>query len=102
MYQVCCIACIQYLIYLFIIHFYLLFNIGIIAPIDETTLLLHKYGALSFWDYATAGPYLDVNMTNKENPMLSKDAVFISPHKYLAGPGSPGMLTEIVMCKTRQ
>ena len=65
---------------------------GIIAPIDEITLLLHKYGALSFWDYATAGPYLDINMTNKDNPMLSKDAVFISPHKYLAGPGTPGIL----------
>ncbi len=58
---------------------------GIIAPINKTTLLLHKYNALSFWDYATAGPYLNVNMTNKQNPMLSKDAVFISTHKYLAG-----------------
>eukprot|EP01083_Nonionella_stella_P087241 242609_1 len=65
---------------------------GIIAPVDECTELLHKYGALSFWDYATAGPYLDVNMTNKSNPMLSKDAVFISTHKYLAGPGAPGIL----------
>ena len=68
---------------------------GIIAPIDETTLLLHKYGALSFWDYATAGPYLDINMTNKDNPMLSKDAVFISTHKYLAGPGAPGMFINV-------
>eukprot|EP01083_Nonionella_stella_P181531 650599_1 len=51
---------------------------GIIAPIEETTALLHKYGAFSFWDYATAAPYLDVNMSNK-------DAVFISTHKYLAG-----------------
>eukprot|EP01083_Nonionella_stella_P181530 650598_1 len=58
---------------------------GIIAPIEETTALLHKYGAFSFWDYATAAPYLDVNMSNK-------DAVFISTHKYLAGPGAPGIL----------
>eukprot|EP01083_Nonionella_stella_P149393 474429_1 len=65
---------------------------GIIAPIEETTALLHKYGAFSFWDYATAGPYMDVCMTNKDNPLLSKDAVFISTHKYLAGPGAPGIL----------
>ena len=64
---------------------------GIIADTDKITNLLHKYGALSFWDYATAAPYLDINMTNKQNQLLSKDAVFISTHKYLGGPGSPGM-----------
>eukprot|EP01084_Bolivina_argentea_P169111 293184_1 len=65
---------------------------GIIAPVDECTLLLKRYNCLSFWDYATAGPYMNVNMTNKQNHMLSKDAIFISPHKYLGGPGSPGIL----------
>eukprot|EP01084_Bolivina_argentea_P271098 461161_1 len=65
---------------------------GIIAPIDETTELLHRYDALSFWDYATAGPYLDINMSNKEHPELSKDAVFLSTHKFLGGPNSPGVL----------
>ena len=65
---------------------------GILASVDETTLLLHKYGALSFWDYATAGPYIHVNMTNQQNPLLSKDAIFLSAHKYLGGPGSPGIL----------
>jgi selenocysteine lyase/cysteine desulfurase len=65
---------------------------GILADVDAVTALMHKYGALCFWDYATAGPYVDVNMTNKQNPMLSKDAVFISPHKYLGGPGCPGLL----------
>ena len=73
---------------------------GIINPIDETTELLHKYDALSFWDYDIAGSYLDINMTNTNNPMLSKDAVFISPHKFLAGPGSPGLsishLTKLI------
>ena len=68
---------------------------GILASIDETTLLLHRYGALSFWDYATAAPYIHINMTNKQNPLLSKDAVFISTHKYLGGPGSPGMYIYI-------
>eukprot|EP01084_Bolivina_argentea_P169113 293188_1 len=58
---------------------------GIINPIDKTTKLLHRYNALSFWDYATGGPYMDINMNNK-------DAIFLSPHKYIGGPGSCGIL----------
>ncbi|XP_066027051.1 probable cysteine desulfurase isoform X1 [Pocillopora verrucosa] len=52
--------------------------------------LCHKYGALSFWDYASAGPYLKIDM----NPTLTgyKDAVFLSPHKFVGGPGTPGLL----------
>ena len=45
--------------------------------------------------HSIKGPYLDINMTNKDNPMLSKDAVFISTHKYLAGPGAPGTVINI-------
>ena len=75
---------------------------GIIGPIDEATLLLHQYGALAFWDYATGGPYLDINMTNAENPMLSKDAVFISTHKMLGGPGCPGMFMLLQCTHTKR
>ena len=71
---------------------------GIINPINEITELLHKYKALSFWDYDIAGCYIDINMTNTNNPSLSKDAVFISPHKFLAGPGSPGICHLIYQC----
>lgn len=39
---------------------------GIISDVDKITILLHKYGFLSFWDYATGGAYLDLNM----NPFL--------------------------------
>ena len=65
---------------------------GILNPVDQITELLHKYKALSFWDYDVAGCYVEINMTNTNNPMLSKDAVFISPHKFLGGPGSPGIV----------
>src|SRR6266542_2055348 len=47
--------------------------------------LLHRYDALSFWDYAAAAPYVEVSMTGK-------DALFISPHKFVGGPGTPGVL----------
>lgn len=63
---------------------------GIIAPIDEITGLLHQYGALSFWDYAAGAPYMKIDM-NAGNG-LHKDAIFISPHKFIGGTGTPGLL----------
>lgn len=52
--------------------------------------LLHKYDALSFWDYASAAPYALMDM----NPTRTgyKDAMFFSGHKFIGGPGSPGVL----------
>ncbi|HEX6595526.1 MAG TPA: aminotransferase class V-fold PLP-dependent enzyme, partial [Acidimicrobiales bacterium] len=50
-------------------------------------------GALSFWDFAAAGPYVDVDMGSPGDGGLSyKDAVFLSPHKFVGGPGTPGVL----------
>jgi len=63
---------------------------GIISPIDEITALLHRYGALSFWDYAAGAPYLKIDM-NAGNGSY-KDAIFISTHKFIGGPCSPGIL----------
>ena len=69
---------------------------GILTDVEAVATLLHRHGALSFWDYAAAGPYLDIKM-NPEGPgedghLAYKDAVFISPHKFIGGPGSPGIL----------
>ena len=63
---------------------------GIVSDTDTITRLVHKYGGLAFWDFATAAPYLPINM----NPALdcSKDAIFISPHKFIGGVGTPGVL----------
>jgi selenocysteine lyase/cysteine desulfurase len=58
---------------------------GIITDVDRATRVLRRHGALSCWDYATAGPYLPIEMTGK-------DAVFLSPHKFVGGPGTPGVL----------
>ena len=63
---------------------------GIISPVDEITALLHQYGALAFWDYAAAAPYLEINMNPGSG--LEKDAIFISTHKFIGAPGSPGIL----------
>jgi selenocysteine lyase/cysteine desulfurase len=48
---------------------------------------------LSFWDYAAAAPYVPIRMTAPESaPAAYKDAVFISPHKFIGGPSTPGVL----------
>jgi selenocysteine lyase/cysteine desulfurase len=66
---------------------------GIISDTNAIARLLHRYGAYSFWDYAAAGPYVQIDM----NPTLDgedahKDAIFLSPHKFIGGPGTPGVL----------
>ncbi|XP_033107434.1 cysteine desulfurase SufS-like [Anneissia japonica] len=68
---------------------------GVITDTRSITSILHEYGALSFWDYATAAPYLDIDMnptSNEQNGDFSKDAIFLSPHKFVGGPGTPGIL----------
>jgi selenocysteine lyase/cysteine desulfurase len=65
---------------------------GIITDTDSISTLLHKYGALAIWDYAAAAPYVKIEMTNSQNPAANKDAIFLSPHKFVGGPGSPGVL----------
>ena len=64
---------------------------GILTDTDAVTELLHRYGALAVWDYAAAAPYVDIDM-HPENPAIAKDAVVLSPHKFVGGPGTPGVL----------
>ncbi|MEM1032172.1 MAG: aminotransferase class V-fold PLP-dependent enzyme [Myxococcota bacterium] len=64
---------------------------GVITDTYAIAKLLHRHGALSFWDFAAAGPYLDIEM-NPPEPGTHKDAVFLSPHKFIGGPGTPGVL----------
>ncbi|TNF29368.1 MAG: aminotransferase class V-fold PLP-dependent enzyme [Deltaproteobacteria bacterium] len=68
---------------------------GIGSKTGDIAALLHRHNALSFWDFAAAGPYvkIEMNMRLGEYPDLTyKDAVFISPHKFIGGPGTPGIL----------
>jgi selenocysteine lyase/cysteine desulfurase len=58
---------------------------GIVSDTDAISALLHRHGALSFWDYAAAAPYVDITFAGK-------DALFLSPHKFVGGPGTPGVL----------
>ena len=67
---------------------------GIVSDTHRITQLLHEHGALAFWDFAASGPYVDIDMNPQctEHPLAYKDAVVISPHKFIGGPGTPGIL----------
>ena len=67
---------------------------GIGSKIQAVSALLHRHGALSFWDFAAAGPYVQIEMNpvGKPGEECSKDAIFLSPHKFIGGPGTPGVL----------
>ena len=65
---------------------------GITTDVDAVASLLHSFGALSFWDYAAAAPYVQIDMGSIDAGPEYKDAIFLSPHKLVGGPGTPGVL----------
>jgi selenocysteine lyase/cysteine desulfurase len=68
----------------------------VVTDVDRISIALHRHGALACWDYAAAGPYLPIDMNAAppipEGHLAYKDAVFVSPHKFIGGPGTPGVL----------
>jgi selenocysteine lyase/cysteine desulfurase len=68
---------------------------GMRTPVHEIAALLHRHGALACFDFAACAPYVEIDMNppaGKYAGDASLDAVFISPHKFLGGPGSSGVL----------
>jgi len=68
---------------------------GIRTDVRSVTSLLHKYGAIACFDYAACAPYVEIDMNPEPesgDDDSSIDAIFISPHKFLGGPGSSGVL----------
>jgi selenocysteine lyase/cysteine desulfurase len=66
---------------------------GIIADVHGIAALLHRHGALSVWDYSAAAPYLPIRMgPSAPGAGDHKDAIFFSPHKFVGGPQTPGVL----------
>jgi len=64
---------------------------GIQPPIHEIAKIMHQNNGLCFADYACSAPYVDINM-HPEDRDEYLDAVMISPHKFLGGPGSSGII----------
>ena len=67
---------------------------GILSDVEAVSRLLHRHGALSFWDCAAAAPYVRVRMgsPNTGGDQAYKDVIFLSPHKLIGGPATPGVL----------
>ena len=64
---------------------------GIQTPYHQLAKLMHKHGGLCFVDFAASAPYVEINM-HPEDPLEKLDAIFFSPHKFLGGPGTSGVL----------
>ena len=64
---------------------------GIIPPYRELAAIMHQHGGLAFVDFAASAPYIDIDM-HPENDLERLDAIYFSPHKFLGGPGSSGVL----------
>ncbi len=76
---------------------------GILSDTRAISVLLHRHGALSIWDFAAAGPYVEIEMDphraapaggepDGDADLDYKDAIVVSPHKFIGGPGTPGVL----------
>lgn len=64
---------------------------GIISPYYKLAKVMHRYGGYCFVDFAASAPYVDINM-HPEDPEEALDAIYFSPHKFLGGPGTCGVL----------
>ncbi len=64
---------------------------GVEPPYHKLAKIMHNHGGFAFIDFAGAGPYVDINM-HPEAEGEHLDAVFFSPHKFLGGPGSSGVM----------
>ncbi len=64
---------------------------GVFTPYHKLASIMHENGGLCFVDFAASAPYVNINM-HPDDPMEKLDAIFFSPHKFLGGPGSSGVL----------
>ena len=64
---------------------------GIRNPVHQMAKLMHQHGGIAFVDYAASAPYDEMNM-HPSDPLEKLDAILFSPHKFLGGPGSSGVL----------
>jgi selenocysteine lyase/cysteine desulfurase len=63
---------------------------GLKSPIYEIARIMHKNGGIACFDYAASAPYVNIDMNKDDEAYL--DAVYLSPHKFIGGPGSSGIL----------
>jgi selenocysteine lyase/cysteine desulfurase len=64
---------------------------GVRTPYHDLARIMHRHGGWCFVDFAASAPYDDIDM-HPDDPESRLDAIFFSPHKFLGGPGSSGIL----------
>lgn len=64
---------------------------GIKTPIHRMAAIMHAHDGLCFVDYSASAPYVEIDM-HPDDPAQKLDAIYFSPHKFLGGPGSSGVL----------
>ena len=64
---------------------------GIQTPHHKIAKVMHEHGGVCFVDFACAAPYVEIDM-HPEDKDAYLDAIFFSPHKFLGGPGTSGVL----------
>ena len=64
---------------------------GVGTPYHALARLMHRAGGVAFVDFAASAPYVNIDM-HPADPEQRLDAVLWSPHKFLGGPGSSGVL----------
>lgn len=64
---------------------------GIQTPYHDIARMIHRHGGVCFVDFACSAPYVSIDM-HPEDEEASLDAIFFSPHKFLGGPGTSGVL----------
>ncbi|MGG1399226.1 aminotransferase class V-fold PLP-dependent enzyme [Bacillus salipaludis] len=64
---------------------------GIETPYRQLAKIMHQHGGLCFVDFAASAPYVKIDM-HPEDPLEKLDAIVFSPHKFLGGPGTSGVL----------
>lgn len=69
---------------------------GVLTDVKKVSITMHKAQGLVFFDYATAAPYVKIEMNPSDNSEdcrhAYKDAIFFSGHKFIGGPGTSGVL----------
>ncbi len=63
---------------------------GLTSPTYEIARTMHRYGGIACFDFAASAPYVKIDMNRDEKAYF--DAIYVSPHKFLGGPGSTGLL----------
>ncbi|MCE1189368.1 MAG: aminotransferase class V-fold PLP-dependent enzyme [Ignavibacteria bacterium] len=64
---------------------------GVQTPYHELAAIMHQNNGFCFVDFACSAPYVNINM-HPEDPEQKLDGIFFSPHKFLGGPGTPGIM----------